>query len=64
MEHLGSTELLSAIGRIRPKLVVCGHFHGGHGRFVYEDVLIHNVSVVNDDYQLVWPPTVIDIPEW
>jgi len=64
MEHLGSTELLSAIGRIKPRLVVCGHLHGGHGRFVYDGVLVHNVSVVNDDYQLVRPPTVIDIPEW
>jgi hypothetical protein len=64
MEHLGSTELLAAIGRIRPRLVICGHLHGGHGRFVYEGVVIHNVSVVNDNYQLMWPPTVIDIPEW
>ena len=64
MEHLGSTELLEAIARIRPKLVVCGHLHGGHGRYVYEGVPIYNVSVVNDDYQMVRPPTVIDIPEW
>jgi len=64
IEHLGSAELLSAIGRIRPRLVVCGHLHGGHGRFDYQGVLIYNVSVVNDDYRLVRPPTVIDIAEW
>lgn len=63
-EHLGSTELLSAIGRIRPRLVVCGHLHGGFGRFTYEGTLIFNVSVVNDDYRLVRSPTVIDIADW
>jgi len=64
VEQLGSPELLAAIGRIRPRLVVCGHLHGGHGRFVYDGIPIWNVSVVNDDYQLVRSPTVIEVADW
>lgn len=64
IEHLGSRELLAAIERIRPRLVVCGHLHGGHGYYEHEGIPIYNVSVVNDQYQLIRPPTVIDIDEW
>jgi len=64
VEQLGSPELLAAIDRIRPRLVVCGHLHGGHGRFVYDGIPIWNVSVVNDDYQLVRSPTVIEVADW
>ncbi len=60
VEHLGSHELLAAIDRVRPRLVVCGHFHGGFGRFVRGDTLVFNVSVVNDRYELVRTPAVID----
>ena len=61
VEHLGSHELLAAIDRVRPRLVICGHFHGGFGRFAYGDTLIYNVSLVNDQYQLVRTPAVIDL---
>lgn len=64
IEHVGSAELLAALRRIRPKLVVCGHLHDGYGRFEYEGIPIWNVSVVNDDYALVRPPTIIDVEQW
>jgi Icc-related predicted phosphoesterase len=60
VQHVGSRELLAAIERVRPKIVICGHVHGGHGRYEYQGVPIHNVSVVDEGYKLVHPPTLID----
>lgn len=64
VEQLGSQELLAALRRVRPRLVVCGHLHGGYGRFVYEGIPIWNVAIVNDEYQLVQLPTVIEVADW
>jgi hypothetical protein len=64
VEHLGSHALLAAIRRIRPRLVICGHLHGGHGRYEYEGIPIWNVSVVDDDHRLVRPPTIIEMADW
>lgn len=63
-EHLGSHELLTAIDRIKPRLVICGHIHSGYGRFDHGPTTIYNVSVVNEQYRLVRPATVIDIADW
>lgn len=63
-EHLGSHELLAAIDRIKPRLVICGHIHSGYGHFEHGPTTIYNVSVVNDQYRLVRPATVIDIAGW
>ena len=62
VEHLGSPELLAAIHRVRPKIVICGHIHDGHGRTEYEGISIYNVTLVNEQYQVVHAPTIIGFP--
>jgi hypothetical protein len=61
-EHAGSRELLAAIERVRPKLVVCGHIHEGHGRYEHDGIPIVNASVVDAAYEMVHEPTMIDWP--
>lgn len=62
IEHFGSHQLLAAIERVRPKLVICGHMHDGFGRYEHSGIPIYNVSLVDDRYRLVHEPTVIDLP--
>jgi hypothetical protein len=63
VEDLGSRELLAAIERVRPRLVICGHIHDGYGRAEYEGIPICNVTLVDDQYRIVHAPTVIDACE-
>jgi predicted phosphodiesterase len=60
-EHLGDEELMKAVERIKPKVHVFGHIHGGYGRTQYENTLFVNAAVCNEAYKPVNAPIVIDL---
>lgn len=51
--HVGSTAMTAALERVRPRVMVCGHIHGGYRRYRLGDTEIINASLVDDDYQPV-----------
>lgn len=58
---LGSVELKRVLERHKIKLWFCGHMHDGNHEIVeHNGCKIKNVSIKNDDYQVVNPITYID----
>lgn len=61
--HAGEPGLVDAIDRVKPRLVVCGHIHTGHGQFQRDGTTILNAAVVAGStrttaYELAHEPTV------
>ena len=61
LEPVGSPELLTAIDRVRPQAAICGHIHRSFGRYVYQDIPILNVSVMDEDYHPTHPLTQVSM---
>ena len=57
-EHFGSHELTEAIINKRPRFVFCGHIHSGqHDGLDFESSRIHNVSLLDERYEIAYEPT-------
>jgi Icc-related predicted phosphoesterase len=59
--HAGSTALRDKILEIKPKLFVYGHIHPAFGVTQFEDIIFANVSLLNDQMEVVNPPVIFDI---
>lgn len=57
----GDNDLLEIIRKIQPKYNVFGHIHEGYGIFKDGATTIINASVLNEHYQVVNPPIIINI---
>lgn len=60
-EHTGSPSLLKKIEEIQPKLVIAGHIHSGYGVYEIGKTKFLSCSHVNESYQPVNAPHVIEI---
>ena len=61
-EHVGSPSLLQKIKEVKPKIVVCGHIHGGYGVYNVDDhTTVINCSLVDEKYKPVNYPILWEI---
>jgi Icc-related predicted phosphoesterase len=60
-DHLGDKELTKAVARLVPRLHVYGHIHGGHGRSGGLICPSVNASLVDEAYQPVNKPIVVEL---
>lgn len=60
-EHVGCEELTKAVQRIKPKLHVCGHIHGGYGMDKLGSTKLVNASTCNERYDPINEPIVVEI---
>lgn len=60
-ESCGSSALLEAIERVRPKLVVFGHIHEGYGVLTRDGITYVNASICTPAYDPTNAPVLIDL---
>ena len=60
-EHVGCRDLLRRIGEVNPAFHICGHIHEGYGRETCGETEFINASVLNEKYELVNKPVIIDL---
>jgi Icc-related predicted phosphoesterase len=60
-EHVGSTAMTATLGRVRPRLMVCGHIHPAYGRYRLGETEIVNAALVDENYRPVNPVVEIEL---
>ena len=60
-DHLGCEELAVVVEKIKPRLHIFGHIHGGHGDETHSGIRFINASVVNEDYWPVYEPHIVEL---
>lgn len=59
--HAGCPTLLKYVQEIKPKVHIYGHLHNSHGQKELDGTRYFNVSMMNEKYEIVNKPTVIEI---
>lgn len=60
--HLGCEELIKAVVRVKPKLHVFGHIHGGYGQETGPNgTQLVNCAVLDENYTLTHEPVAIEL---
>lgn len=54
--HTGSTALKKRVLEVKPKFCIFGHIHNAYGSKIEEEITFANVSLVNDDLEIVNKP--------
>jgi len=62
-KRTGCEELLLNVYQVKPRLHVFGHIHKDYGQYTNGDTTFVNASVLDDHYQLVYHPVVINLDE-
>jgi len=60
-KHLGSHALEQRILSVKPKIHIFGHLHSAHGVAHSKYTDFYNVSMLNDRYEVVYKPTIIEL---
>jgi len=61
MESVGSRTLKDRIKEIRPKIHISGHLHESYGQYTDGKTDYYNVSVLDEQYQMANPITIIEV---
>ena len=61
-EHIGNKALRWFVDEAKPELVLEGHLHScEHGKTMHGDTAVYNVSLLNEDYKMVYKPLYIEL---
>ncbi len=60
-EHTGCESLRARVSDLKPDYHLFGHIHEGFGRFEQDGVNYMNISTMNNQYQIINTPVVIDL---
>ena len=61
MQSVGSLTLRDAIKRVRPYIQIGGHLHESYGQYTDGKTDYYNVAVMDEQYKVVNPCTIIDV---
>jgi len=59
--HVGCSELLNIIKKIKPKFHIFGHIHSSSGIYKEDNTTFVNASILDEDYQVAYEPITIEI---